>query len=87
MGNSTSAKSYWKNTVTGVIVNICRLTVSLTFILSGFVKAVDPLGTKYKIIDYAEALGVTEYFPDMAALLASVALAATEFMNCLTRAF
>ena len=80
MGNKTSAKSYWKNTVTGVIVNICRLTVSLTFILSGFVKAVDPLGTKYKINDYAEALGVTEYLPDLAALLASVALAATEFI-------
>ena len=34
-----------------VIVNICRIAVALTFIFSGFVKAIDPLGTQYKIED------------------------------------
>ena len=37
-----------------IIVNIARLVVALAFILSGFVKAVDPLGTQYKIADYLE---------------------------------
>ena len=32
-------------------VNICRLVLAVTFILSGFVKAVDPLGSQYKIND------------------------------------
>ena len=61
------------------IVNICRLVLAVVFILSGFVKAVDPLGTQYKIEDYAEALGMAEILPDMAALLLSVGLSALEF--------
>jgi triosephosphate isomerase len=39
-----------------VIVNIARLVLALVLILSGFVKAVDPLGTQYKIADYLEVL-------------------------------
>ena len=39
-------------------VNLCRLLLAVTFILSGFVKAVDPLGTQYKINDYLEAMGL-----------------------------
>ena len=40
------------------IVNLCRLVVAVTFIVSGFVKAIDPLGTQYKIEDYAAAVGI-----------------------------
>ena len=35
-------------------VNLCRLPLSLALIFSGFVKAIDPLGTQYKIGDYLE---------------------------------
>jgi triosephosphate isomerase len=37
-------------------VNICRFVVALTFIFSGYVKAIDPLGTQYKISDYLQAV-------------------------------
>ena len=60
-------------------VNICRVVLAVTFILSGFVKAVDPLGTKYKIADYAAAMHMKGLMPDVVALVLSVALSATEF--------
>ena len=62
-----------------VAVNICRLVLALTFIFSGFVKAVDPLGTQYKIHDYLTALGIGKMVPDFTTLATSVLLAATEF--------
>ena len=60
-------------------VNICRIVLALTFIFSGFVKAVDPLGTQYKIHDYLVAMGLGRMVPDFTTLSASVLLAATEF--------
>ena len=36
--------------------SIARILLGFTFILSGFVKAVDPLGTTYKIEDYLDAI-------------------------------
>ena len=60
-------------------INLCRLVVALTFIFSGFVKAVDPIGTQIKIEDYLAAWHLGEYMPEMLALLASVLLSATEF--------
>lgn len=60
-------------------INLCRLVVAVTFILSGFVKAVDPIGTQIKIEDYLEAWHVGQYLPDILSLLASVVLSATEF--------
>ena len=62
-----------------VAVNICRLVLALTFIFSGFVKAVDPLGTQYKIHDYLMAWGIGKMVPDFSTLATSVLLAATEF--------
>ena len=61
-------------------VNIARLLLALTFILSGFVKAVDPLGTQYKIHDYLEAIGLASIVPDFGTLASSVILSATEFL-------
>ena len=63
-----------------IVVNIARLLLALTFILSGFVKAVDPLGTKYKISDYLTAMGLGQWMPDFLTLGASVVLLAVEFM-------
>ena len=60
-------------------VNLCRLLIALTFILSGFVKAIDPLGTQYKIDDYLEAVGLAGMLPGWLTLTTSVALSATEF--------
>ena len=60
-------------------VNVCRLVLAVTFILSGFVKAVDPLGTQYKIDDYLGAMHLGGLLPDLASLGASVVLAAVEF--------
>ena len=63
-----------------ILVNMARLLLALTFILSGFVKAVDPLGTQYKINDYLGALNLRELVPDFVTLSASVLLSAAEFV-------
>ena len=63
-----------------ILVNIARLLLALTLILSGFVKAVDPLGTQYKINDYLAALHLRELVPDFVTLSASVLLSAAEFV-------
>ena len=60
-------------------VNIARLVLAIVLILSGFVKAVDPLGTQYKIHDYLQAVELAQYVPDFASLGAAVLLSAIEF--------
>ena len=60
-------------------VNIARLVLAIILILSGFVKAVDPLGTQYKIHDYLQAVELAQYVPDVATLGAAVLLSAIEF--------
>ena len=60
------------------LVNICRIVLAVVFILSGFVKAVDPLGTQYKIQDYLEAIHIGG-LPDILTLAASVGQSALEF--------
>lgn len=40
-----------------IVGSVARTLLGLTFIFSGFVKAVDPLGTTYKIEDYLKAFG------------------------------
>ena len=60
-------------------VNIARLVLAIVMILSGFVKAVDPLGTQYKIHDYLQAVELAQYVPDVATLGAAVLLSAIEF--------
>ena len=61
-------------------VNIARLVLAVAFILSGFVKAVDPLGTQYKIHDYLGAMGLGSMMPDFMTLSAAVLLSAVEFI-------
>ncbi len=62
-----------------IAVNVCRLVLAVAFILSGFVKAVDPLGTQYKIHDYLGALGLANMVPDFVTLSTSVVQSSAEF--------
>ena len=62
-----------------IAVNVARLVIAMTFILSGFVKAVDPLGTQYKIVDYLKSMQLGTFVPDFLTLTASVLLSAVEF--------
>jgi len=65
--------------VIGVITTVCRFVLAIVFIFSGFVKAIDPLGTQYKIQDYFDAFGWVGVFPDYIPFLASVLLGMLEF--------
>ena len=58
---------------------ICRFVLALVFVFSGFVKAVDPLGTLYKIQDYVDALGWTDIVPDFLITMASLGIGVLEF--------
>ncbi len=60
-------------------INVGRILVGMTFIFSGYVKAIDPLGTQYKITDYLQALGMAGIIPDWITLTASIALSTLEF--------
>ena len=63
-----------------IIGVIARTLLALTFLFSGFVKAVDPLGTVYKIEDYLHAFG--GWMPSLVPLAgaAAVCLIAVEIV-------
>lgn len=63
----------------GVWTNVCRFALAAVFIFSGFVKAVDPLGTQYKIQDYLEAFGIAGWFPSFFPLFVAILLSTLEF--------
>lgn len=58
---------------TGLVIN--RILVGALFIFSSFTKGVDPLGTKYKMLDYLAAYGM-EWMNDAALPLAVVMILA-----------
>lgn len=63
-----------------IVAHISRTILGLVFIFSGIVKAVDPLGTTYKIEDYLKAFG--GFFTDLMPLAetAAIILIAVEFI-------
>ena len=67
------------NKLISILVNVCRIVLAVTLILSGFVKAIDPLGTQYKIQDYLAALSLQGILPDWCTLVIAVLLCAVEF--------
>jgi len=72
-------QSNYMNKLKSILVNLSRTLLALTFIFSGFVKAIDPLGSQYKIAEYLEAAQLSAYIPDWAQLMLSVGLSAIEF--------
>ena len=73
-----SNNRFWRR-MRWVGVNLCRMLLSLTFVLSGIVKLIDPVGTQYKIEDYAQAFGLAALVSGFVPLLLSVCLALVEF--------
>jgi len=59
-------------------LKLSRVFVGLVFLYSGFVKAVDPLGSNYKFIDYFDAWGM--HWMNPAALSMSFLLSMAEFV-------
>ena len=55
-----------------------RILIGLVFMFSGFVKAVDPLGSEYKIHDYLSSFGMTWLLP--ASLVFAILLNLAEFL-------
>ena len=51
----------------------------MVFILSGFIKAVDPKGTQYKVEDYLQAWQLGGLLPDVATMTLSIGLSMLEF--------
>jgi uncharacterized membrane protein YphA (DoxX/SURF4 family) len=56
-------------------LTVCRLLVGALFIFSSFTKGVDPLGTKYKMLDYLAVYGMT-WLNDFALALAMLMILA-----------
>lgn len=81
--NISQQSSFWKELSGKVLVNITRLALAVTFIFSGFVKAIDPLGFQYKLQDYIAAITDaynTGFIHDWGTLVGAVLLAAFEFI-------
>ena len=62
-----------------ICVAVCRLVLAGVFVFSGFVKTIDPLGTHYKVLEYVEALGLTNILPQFVFSMSSFVLGVVEF--------
>ena len=62
-----------------ILTNVCRLLLALVLIVSGFVKSVDPIGSMYKMKEYAEAFSMGGMSDDWLMFFA-VSQAALEFV-------
>ena len=63
-----------------VLVNFCRILLGLTFLFSGIVKAVDPMGTQIKLTDYLYAFGMGESILGSTLLIVACILAGFEIL-------
>ncbi len=64
--------------LTALLANACRAVLAIVFMVSGFVKAVDPVGFMYKMKEYAAVLGVAGV-ADSWLLFLALFLSAVEF--------
>lgn len=72
-------RTRWKSRLLWLAVNVARLVVVVTFTFSGAVKLNDPLGTAYKLQDYAQAFGLKALMQGVTPVVLSVVLAMLEF--------
>lgn len=63
-----------------LLTNICRVLLAVVLVLSGFVKAVDPKGTMYKLQEYADAFSIDAFSNEWLLVFATF-LAALEFLT------
>ena len=63
-----------------IAANLCRLLLAVVFIVSGFVKAVDPKGLMYKLQEYASVFAIEDSWVGDAVLPAALMLSAAEFI-------
>ena len=63
-----------------VLVNFCRILLGLTFMFSGIVKAVDPMGTQIKLTDYLYAFGMGDAILGSTLLILACILAGFEIL-------
>lgn len=68
-----------KKAVTALAVNVSRLLLAAVLVISGFVKAVDPMGLSYKLAEYAGAFGI-DSIGEGWLLFAAIMLSAAEFV-------
>lgn len=68
-----------KRIIFTIVVNACRWVLALVLIVSGFVKAVDPVGSMYKLQEYAAAFSVGAFSYD-ALLFFAILQAVLEFL-------
>lgn len=79
--NTSSNLAYTEGRVwLSIVTNVLRFVLAAVFILSGFVKAVDPMGTVYKMEDYVEAFGMAGILPQGMFILFSILLCLFEFL-------
>lgn len=67
-----------KDRLIKIVLTIARILFGITFLFSGFVKAVDPIGFTYKIEDYLISFQLTQFIP--LALAFAVVLIIVEFL-------
>lgn len=63
-----------------VLVNFCRVLLGLTFMFSGVVKAIDPVGTQIKLTDYLYAFGMGGTVLESTLLILACLLAGFEIL-------
>ena len=63
-----------------LLVNFCRVLLGLTFMFSGIVKAIDPVGSQIKFSDYLYAFGRGDMMLDSTLLIFACLLAGFEIL-------
>lgn len=65
--------------VFALLANVCRIVLAVVLVVSGFVKAVDPMGTMYKLQEYVVSFGI-DFLSDGWLLPIAIVHAALEFL-------